>query len=82
MFAWQDWFQESNPRKGKGLFPSPPAYPDLPLALGQRPGRICELSLVLGKCLGAAGDLVSSAGQRGEASDGQGIAGVVLSSPD
>lgn len=57
-------------------------HPDLPLALGDKPGRIWELSLVLGKGLDAAGDLVSLARQRGEASDGQGAAEVVLSTPN
>lgn len=75
-FASQDLSQESNTRKRKGLFPSPPTHPDLPLALGHKPGRICELSLVLGKGLAAAGDLESLA-RRGQPWAGHGWGGFV-----
>lgn len=63
-FASQDLSQESNNRKRKGLFLSPSTHPDLPLALDHKPGRICELSLLLGKGWDTAGDLLSLARQR------------------
>lgn len=54
--------------RGKFFVPFTPTHPDLPLALGHKPGRLCELSLVLGKGLGPAADLVSlaKAARRGQ----------------
>lgn len=61
MFASQALSQESNKRKEEKFVPFTPTHPDLPLALGHKPGRICELSLVLGKGLDAAGELGKAA---------------------